>query len=77
MALDLNVALMLHGGFEGVVGLLLLLRPSYVFPYIAQRASYNNSERALLRWFAFSIIVQGAIDRLIDSIRSIRAIDNE
>lgn len=59
-ALDLNVALMLHGGFEASVGLLLLVRPSYVFPYIAQRASYTSSDRALLRWFAFSIIVQGA-----------------
>lgn len=60
MALDLDMALLLHGGFEAIVGVLLLLRPRYVFPYIAQRASYNNSERALLRWFAFSIIVQGA-----------------
>jgi len=67
--LDLNVALVLHGGFEGIVGLLLLLRPSLVFPYIAQRASYISSERALLRWFAFSILVQGArevIHRSID-----------
>ncbi len=61
MALDLNLALLIHGGFEGIVGLVLLVRPRWVFPYIARRASYNNSERSLLRWFAFSIIVQGLI----------------
>ena len=61
VALDLNLALVIHGGFEGIVGLLLLLQPHYVFPYIARRASYNNSERSLLRWFAFSIIVQAMV----------------
>lgn len=61
VALDLNIALVIHGGFEGIVGLLLLITPQYVFPYIARRASYNNSERSLLRWFAFSIIVQAMV----------------
>ena len=59
VAMDLDMALVIHGGFEASVGVLLLACPSLVFPYIAQRASYNNSERALLRWFAFSIILQG------------------
>lgn len=59
--MDLDLALIIHGGFEGIVGLILLLQPHYVFPYIARRASYNNSERSLLRWFAFSIIVQAIV----------------
>lgn len=62
--LDLNLALIIHGGFEAIVGVLLLSHPRLIFPYIAQRASYNNSERALLRWFAFSIILQGILAAL-------------
>ena len=56
----LNIGLLLHGTFEALVGFLLLIRPSIIFPWVAGKVLYSNQERALLRWFAFSVILQGS-----------------